>query len=106
MLYIGLPVAVWGLYQRLRGEGGWGFAALKMLRVARRIVREIIALNPQPPPEYYKNLGIICYRLRSSEPDAEAEMIRAWQTYLRLGPSDDPEMPAMRRVLKRALAKP
>jgi hypothetical protein len=77
----------------------------EMLRVARRIVREIIALNPQPPPEYYKNLGIICYRLRASEPDAEAEMIQSWQTYLRLGPRDDPEIPAMRQVLKRALAR-
>jgi hypothetical protein len=75
----------------------------RILHTARQIVREIIQLDADHPPLYYKNLGIICFRLRGSDPNAEKEMIAAWQEYLRIGPRDDPQLPDIRRELTRAL---
>jgi hypothetical protein len=75
----------------------------RMLIKSRQIVKEIIRLDPERPPSYYKNLGIICFRLRSSDPQAEAEMIVAWQHYVKVAPQDDPQLPDIRRELHRAL---
>ena len=60
----------------------------------------LIATHPQPPAYYYKNLGIARARLAPADPASAELAVRALETYLRLAPAGDADIPAIRRVVQ------
>ena len=71
-----------------------------LLRTAANNFDRLIAQDPQPPAYAYKNLGIARARLASVDPSAAALAVSAWQTYLRIGPADDPERSAIEQAVR------
>jgi hypothetical protein len=76
----------------------------EILRLALAIAREAVRLDPGPP-QRFKNLGIVCFRLRGLESGVEEEMIAAWHRYLWSNPTGDPEVATIRKILDEALAR-
>ncbi len=71
-----------------------------LLRAAADGFGRLLAEHPMPPPYAYKNLGIALARLAPVDPTAAARAVAAWQVYLQIGPTDDPERPAIAQAMR------
>lgn len=71
-----------------------------LLRAAADGFSRLIAEDPIPPPYAYKNLGIALGRLAPVDPTAAARAVEAWQVYLRVGPVDDADRPAIAQAMR------
>ena len=71
-----------------------------LLRTAADAFDRLIAQAPQPPAYAYKNLGIAHSRLVPVDPAAAARAVEAWRIYLRIGPADDRERPAIEAAVR------
>jgi len=70
-----------------------------LLRAAASGFSRLLADHPSPPPQAYKNLGIAYARLVPVDPSAAERAVQAWQAYLRVGPADDGERPAIAKAV-------
>ena len=66
-----------------------------LLRSAATAFDQLIADHPTPPAYAYKNLGIALSRLAPMDASTKARAVAAWETYLRIGPPDDRDRPAI-----------
>ena len=71
-----------------------------LLREAADRFDRLIAEHPQPPAYAYKNLGIARARLAPIDPSAGPLALAAWQTYLRIGPANDPDRSAIETAVR------
>lgn len=71
-----------------------------LLRAAADGFARLIAEAPQPPAYAYKNLGLAYSRLVPIDPSAAARAVEAWRIYLRIGPADDAERPAIEAAIR------
>ena len=71
-----------------------------LLRAAADGFDRLIAEHPQPPAYAYKNLGIALARLMPVDPTAAARAVDAWRIYLRIGPADDRDRPAIETAVR------
>jgi hypothetical protein len=72
-----------------------------LLSLASRTLEEIAAHDPDPEPESYKLRAQALGRLGLDTPEQEAEAREAWRAYLRVAPSSDPLLPAIREEILR-----
>lgn len=72
---------------------------LRLVMKAIELTEEYLRIEPNPPPTPFKNLGIGYFYLSKTDPSVSAKMFNAWMHYLNVAPPDDPEIPAIRRVL-------
>ncbi len=72
-----------------------------LLRAAAERFDRLIAEDPLPPAYAYKNLGIARARLAPADPSSSARALEAWQIYLRIGPADDAERPAIEDAVRK-----
>lgn len=70
------------------------------LQRAVTVFERLIADAPEPPVYAYKNLGLAYSRLTARDGRAAARALDAWTIYLRLGPTDDPERPAIEAAVR------
>jgi hypothetical protein len=70
-----------------------------LLRQAATLFDGLIAANPSPPPYYFKNSGIAHARTAGSDPAAARRAIEVWTEYLRVAPSTDADLPAIRTAI-------
>ncbi len=71
-----------------------------LLRAAAEGFDRLIAEHPQPPAYAYKNLGIARARLAPVDPPSAARAVAAWQIYLRIGPANDADRPAIEAAVR------
>ncbi|MBP6715509.1 MAG: DUF2723 domain-containing protein [Acidobacteria bacterium] len=71
-----------------------------LLRAAAEEFEQLIAADPEPPAYAYKNLGIARMRLISVDPASTPAAINAFTTYLRIGPRDDKDRPAIETAVR------
>jgi hypothetical protein len=71
-----------------------------LLRAAADGFARLIAEAPQPPAYAYRNLGLAHSRLVPTDPAAAARAVEAWRIYLRIGPADDAERPAIEAAVR------
>jgi len=58
------------------------------------------AIETRDEPSLYLNLGIGYYMLREEDPAAVRNMVRAWESYLRIAPPEAPQRALVGQVLK------
>lgn len=71
-----------------------------LLRAAAEGFEQLIAQNPYPPSYAYKNLGIARTRLMTTDPASGPAALTAFTTYLRIGPQDDKDRPAIETAVR------
>lgn len=76
-----------------------------LLQRAVATFEHLIANAPEPPVYAYKNLGLAYSRLMARDGRAAARALDAWKIYLRLGPGDDPERPAIEAAVRQLMGQ-
>jgi hypothetical protein len=101
-----LAANYWTQYQRFalavarRAAARSGEAAVQ--ETAVRVFEGLVARHPSPDPIFYKNLGVAYQFLSRTRPQAREPMRRWWRRYLESNPQNDPDLPAIRRLLDEA----
>jgi cytochrome c-type biogenesis protein CcmH/NrfG len=65
------------------------------------MLQQLVDDDPEPRPHMIKNLAIALGRAGLDTPEQKARAAEAWRRYLAVAPSDDPQLPAIRKELER-----
>jgi len=76
-------------------------ARFRYLPVAVDLLQRVVDENPDVPAHVHKNLAIAIGRAGITTAAQKAQAARAWEGYLRVAPSNDPQLPAIREELER-----
>ncbi len=102
----------WGDDWAVRERRGLHLMALAGADPARRaylasaaaIFQDLVATEPDPPPQLYKDLAQAIGRQGLASPEDRARAAEAWRRYLRVAPVDDPQRPGIEKELARLSA--
>jgi SAM-dependent methyltransferase len=89
---------------RLLEHGIEGGVDRRPFELARSVFEDLAAEHPDPPAQLFKNLGLVYQYLSDFDPAYSARMVEWWTRYLRVAPSSDTEVAAIREVVEQASA--
>jgi hypothetical protein len=70
------------------------------LRRAAQVMEAMLAGWPEAPHELHRDLGIVYQQLARTDPSFVTAMRREFEAYLKDAPVTDPNVPAIRQILK------
>ena len=97
--------STWERAKRLIEYGQTKACGGRALPEAKRLIEETIRVSPDPPSEWFKNLGIVCHRLLGEVPSAEDEMVDAFREYVRRSDGTDPQLATIKKMIHASVSR-